>query len=236
MVPWSLFVMQVIVSKQKNIAVTFYRVGPCSISWSLWIVLIDGTYGFRAGVLSLRLVTGDVPPLAQMPGTNARCDGSINGMDTLTPREQAKLLYTTTPDTFSEISGKLGLAMRSLMRWSSSDGGWKKLDSPELARAAEERAKTLAEAKSERDLMLAVVGQEAAIDLRAAVIEKHRLELLDVRRLIEEATQKKDAATARLAGEICKATDLLQKAERRAWGLDTGDGNTQAVTVIVERG
>lgn len=156
-------------------------------------------------------------------------------MEALTNQEHAKLLYTTTPMTFSEVSGKLGLPMRSLMRWSSNDGGWRKEAGPELERQVQEKANALATQKAERDAELTEQAHELAVDLRVGVIDRHRKELQAIRGLLVEAIQSRDISKARFAKTAAQTLEIVQRSERKSWGLDAVEASTEQTCIVIER-
>ena len=156
----------------------------------------------------------------------------------LTDREKARLAYTTTPAQFDEIAESLGVSTRTVMRWSAADGYWRKIQSPELTQQVEARANGIAEAKAERDAILADQAREVAVDLRVGVIERHRKELQAIRALIMDAIRSRDLQAARFAKTTAQTLEILQRSERRAWGLDAGEVdevNHTPVTIIIER-
>ena len=76
-----------------------------------------------------------------------------------------------------------------------------------------------------------------ASEARAEIITRHRLEWQIVRKKLYEAIRAGDLAQVRLARDSADAMDLMQKNERRAWGLDAvafGPGG-EAALVVVER-
>lgn len=81
--------------------------------------------------------------------------------------------------------------------------------------------------------------EQLAIDKRAEVIGRHRLELVGVRNLAYSAIRAKDDAIGFVAGKrakvVAEALAIIQNAERKAWGLDKGEDD-KPTTIILERG
>lgn len=165
--------------------------------------------------------------------------------DSATTRAAARLLYEKTPDaTYESVAVEFGVTSRTLKRWASADGGWRKLDGPIITAKAHEAADRITVAveqagpdASEEAKQAAVdaVRIEAAVDERAAVLARHRTEWVAVRALAVEAVRGRDSSKARLAVDVGKAIDLCQRGERRAWGLDDSNPMAGAV-VVIDRG
>ncbi len=79
------------------------------------------------------------------------------------------------------------------------------------------------------------VAEQAAVDVRASLIDRHREEWEMVRKRIHEAAEDRDFDKAKLGKITAEATKILQDGERKAWGLDAVDGENE-VKVIIERG
>lgn len=167
-----------------------------------------------------------------------------NQPDPAALRQAARHLYESTPATLVEVAAEFGLSDRTLKRYSVADGGWRKLGGLEItarAQAVADKIKTavtdLGPQASEDDRK-AVVDQlrtDAAVDQRAAVLARHRSEWGIVRGLVSEAVRGRDPVKAKLAVDVGRALDLAQRGEARAWGLDAGENNQSAVTVVIER-
>lgn len=158
-------------------------------------------------------------------------------------RAAARLLYETTPLTIEEVAKEVGLSSRTLKRYSTADGGWCKLAAPGLSRRAHEAADRVAstvevlpaDATSERRAeALAATAESVAIDERANVIAKHRKEWGVVNGLIAVAVRSRKLDDAKLAESLCKTIAGKQVGERKAWGLEAGDGD-QKFTVTILR-
>jgi len=160
-------------------------------------------------------------------------------------RDAARELYETTPATLVEVAAEFGVSDRTIKRWSAADGGWAKLSGTEItarAQAVADRIKASVSdigpqaGKEERQAVTAALRTESAIDQRATILAKHRQEWNVVRGLVAEAVRSRDAAAARLALDVGRGLDLVQRGEVRAWGLlDASENKQNAVTVVIER-
>lgn len=160
-------------------------------------------------------------------------------------RDAARHLYETTPATFDQVGEDVGVSGRTVKRWSAANGGWSKLSGPEItarAQAVADRIQTAVTdrgpqaGEDERQEVVAQIRTNAAVDQRAAILARHRSEWGIVRGLVAEAVRGRDAAKAKMAVDVGRALDLAQRGEARAWGLDSGENNQGAVTVVIERG
>lgn len=156
-------------------------------------------------------------------------------------RDAARHLYETTPATFDQVGEDVGVSGRSVKRWSAADGGWSKLSGPEITARAQAVADTIQTAvtdlgpqagEEERQTITAQMREDAAISLRAQLLDRHRQELNAPRKLAYEAMAKKDHELARLAKTVTDAICKIQEAERKAWCLDPADVAKPAVVVI----
>ncbi len=157
-------------------------------------------------------------------------------------RAAARLRYESTPATLKEVAKELGLSRRSVERWSSQDGGWKKVSGQHIAGKAQEladRHRLAVEAlgrdtspKRQQQAVQELTEDEATTE-RAALLVRHRKEWQLPRALMAEAVRERSMDKAKMAKAIAETTSITQKGERLAWGLDAG---TEAkVTVVVER-
>lgn len=160
-------------------------------------------------------------------------------------RDAARELYETTPATFDQVGQDVGVSGRTVKRWSAADGGWSKLSGPDInarARAIADKIQTVVTdlgpqaGEEECKEVVAQLRADAAVDQRAAILARHRSEWGVVRGLVAEAVRGRDAAKAKMAVDVGRALDLAQRGEARAWGLDAGESNQGAVTVVIERG
>lgn len=158
-------------------------------------------------------------------------------------RDAARHLYESTPSTLMAVAAEFGVTDRTIKRWSSSNGGWRKLSGPEVTARAQAIADEInarvtdlsPAADDEREAATAVLRAQSAVDQRAAILARHRSEWAVVRGLVAEAVRARDSAKAKMAVDVGRALELAQRGEARAWGLDVGERNQGAVTVVIER-
>lgn len=169
-------------------------------------------------------------------------DDPSRPLDSIAKREAARAMYEATPDvTYAEVAEHFDVGVRTLMRWSSSDGFWEKAGSPKVtARAHALADQIMAEAGPDADNDAKrhageVVRIEVAAKERAAVLSRHRTEWAVVRGLTAEAVRARDDGKARLAVNVGRALDLAQRGERRAWGLDASEGGSGGNVIVIER-
>lgn len=90
----------------------------------------------------------------------------------------------------------------------------------------EEAEKTAAERSA--------VVEDAAVRLRASLLERHRSEWNMARKIAYEAVQARDFDKAKLAKITTETLRNIQDGERKAWGLDAGEVGDKVV--VIERG
>jgi hypothetical protein len=144
--------------------------------------------------------------------------------------------------TLAEVSNHVDCSERTVKRWSAGDGGWKKAGGPRLTERAQDVANQMAKAAAEletadapseiRDAAMADVREAIAVDGRVELMVSHRKELKVINGLLSEAIRNRNDASARLAWRIAQTLAIKQRAERLAWGLDSGE---QTHTVVIER-
>lgn len=78
--------------------------------------------------------------------------------------------------------------------------------------------------------------QQAAVAMRADIIERHRKEWSVSRGLVGEAVSKRDFDRAKLAKITSETLKIIQDGERKAWGLDAADPADKTVVVIERSG
>lgn len=161
----------------------------------------------------------------------------------------ARILYETTPGaTFKQVAEETGISVRSLEERSKRDGGWTKralLPPTGMNEAAQAVADSytgrLAEygdeiSADQKQVAVQETAVETAVDLRAQLIDRHRREWAAPRRLVYEAIQKRDFELAKLAKISTESLRNIQDGERKAWGIDKGEGDEKKVTLVIERG
>lgn len=170
-------------------------------------------------------------------------------------RAAARALYEGTPGATTAIVAKeIGVSGTTITRWKVADG-WKPLPraAPELTGKAGQLANTFKVKMSELgkplsdEVAAAEVSKELAeqhaVDIRAAVLDRHRKEWSAPRKIAYEAIQKSakgDTAgafeTAKLAKILGETLQIVQVGECRAFGLSHdargADGGT---VVLIER-
>lgn len=77
--------------------------------------------------------------------------------------------------------------------------------------------------------------QQAAVALRADIIERHRKEWSVSRGLVGEAVKGRDFERAKLAKITSETLKIIQDGERKAWGLDAADTPSGPSVVVIER-
>lgn len=158
-------------------------------------------------------------------------------------RAACRLMYETTPLTLGGVAKEVGLSARTVKRYSTADGGWRKMVSPGLSRRAHEAADKVkgvveelpADATPERKAeALAATAESVAIDERAKLLAKHRKEWSIVDALVVAAVRSRDLNDAKVADTLCRTIGNKQKGERISWGLEATESD-QKVTVVIER-
>ncbi len=158
-------------------------------------------------------------------------------------RAACRLMYETTPLTIDEVAKEVGLSSRTVKRYSTADGGWRKLAVPGLSKRAHEAADKVAEAVENlpadatierKHEALAATAESVAIDERAKLLAKHRKEWIIVDALVVAAVRSRDLNDAKVADTLCRTIGNKQKGERISWGLETTESD-QKVTVVIER-
>lgn len=168
-------------------------------------------------------------------------------------RAAARAIYEATPGctvamVFQELGGKVPDG--TLRRWKSEDG-WKSAARtiPDLAGRAGQLANSFKVRMSELgkplsdDVAAAEVAREVstqhAVDIRAAVLDRHRKEWAAPRKLAYDAIQKadKDPAAAFERAKLAKITaetlQIVQVGECRAFGLNHDARGADGGTVVV---
>ncbi len=121
--------------------------------------------------------------------------------------------------------------------------GWRKLepDMKGLSKAALEeyrkrRALLKAPTEDELNTLVDEIAAEFAAEARAELLEKHQKEWDYPRTLAYQAIKDKNFELAKLAKITSETLTNTQNGERKAWGLDKGNGNETNIRVVIERG
>jgi transposase len=150
-----------------------------------------------------------------------------------TKREVGRAIYEARPGATCQMVGEeLGVPLSTVRRW-KSEGGWKPNGLQSMAglsRQAAELANKLKVKMSELgkpmsdEVALKEAGQELAeghvVDVRAAVLDRHRKEWSAPRKIAYEAMQSGDFDRAKLAKISSETLQLIQMGECRAYGMN----------------
>lgn len=166
----------------------------------------------------------------------------------------ARALYEGTPGlTFKQCAEKTGMGKSTLERRANAEG-WKKCFgrlkpgemTAEAHKAADMFNRLLDEygpevTAEERALVASEVVHEIAVDIRGAMLDRHRLEWAAPRAMSAEAVRMRDTnpdksfERAKLAKITAETLKIVQDGERKAHGIDAGDLPPGAV-VVIDRG
>lgn len=158
-------------------------------------------------------------------------------------RAAARALWEGDPNiSKKQVAEELGITVRAVDRW-SLDEGWAKrqADMSERAHAAADTYKgQLSELGPEitteqQQQAMTEAAEETAVQLRAKVLERHRKEWNIPRTLVNEAVKARNFDKAKLAKITSETLKIVQDAERKAWGIDSGPDGGGKVTVVIER-
>ncbi|MDH4557810.1 hypothetical protein E8F11_22000 [Pseudomonas sp. BN417] len=147
------------------------------------------------------------------------------------------------------MAKEVGVSERTLKRWSAADGGWRRLTGPEITASAHQVAnqvrRTVGElgpevSTNQQQIAIDKLAEDAAIDLRADVLARHRKEWSAARAISVDAVRLRDSdpekafERAKLAKITAETLAIVQNGERRAWGLDVNEVPA-ATVVVIER-
>lgn len=161
-------------------------------------------------------------------------------------RGQARALWEGSPKaTCASVGKELGVTDTAVRSWMKSDR-WKKIAAGKMAKEAQaaadnyktELSKLGPEVTTEERIAAAEKASEVtAVELRAAVLDRHRKEWSAPRQLSYEAIKGRDFEKAKLAKITAETLMLIQSGERKAWGMDAKDPNPdeEAKTIVIER-
>lgn len=167
-------------------------------------------------------------------------------------RAAARAMYEATPGaTCEKVAEATNIPAGTIRRWKALDG-WKSAAKtiPNLSAKAGQLANTFKVRMSELgkplsdDVAAAEVAKELsdqhAVDVRAAVLDRHRKEWSAPRKLAYEAIQhgaKGDMAKAQDMAKLAKLTaetlQIVQVGECRAFGLNEAARGADGGTVVV---
>lgn len=167
----------------------------------------------------------------------------------------ARVLYESTPGmTLAETAKQVGVGKSTLERYANKQG-WKKNYGKNLApeqvsemtAAAQEAADKFnrkmsdfgPEATAEaREVVTQELVRDATIDVRAAMLDRHRREWAAPRAMSSEAVRARDTdplkafERAKLAKITAETLKIIQDGERKAHGIDVGELPPGSVVVI----
>ena len=173
--------------------------------------------------------------------TDAKTTGRRSYSDDI--KAAAKALWEGDPNiTKQQVAEEDGVPPRAIERWSHAEGWAKrKADMSERAHAAADNYKgKLSELGPEitteqQQQAMTEAAEETAVQLRAKVLERHRKEWNIPRTLVNEAVKARNFDKAKLAKITSETLKIVQDAERKAWGIDSGPDGGGKVTVVIER-
>lgn len=159
----------------------------------------------------------------------------------------ARILYETIPGMSQEkVAEQVGVSTRTVEDWSRKEG-WNKApllppkSMSETAQAvADQYVSKLADygpeiTDEDKQVALLETAEKTAIELRAALIDRHRKEWAGPRKLVYEAIRNRDFELAKLAKITAEQLEIVQRAERKAWGILDKEGESKTTTVIIDR-
>lgn len=154
-------------------------------------------------------------------------------------RAAAKVLYESGKMTVKQVAAEIGISSRTVERWAAADGWERVKPTPEMTERAHRVASKLADTPEnatpeQRQNALAAVTEDEVVAQRADLITRHRTEWRVIGGLITESVKERNIDRAKLAETLARSMKLKQDGERRAWGLEAGEGD-QKVHVIIER-
>lgn len=149
--------------------------------------------------------------------------------------------------TMHELAELTGIPKRSLSIQSRAEGWVKQVKSGQTEEAAAavvrfaEWKALVAQATKADDSPAAEIARPMVEDALASLLERHRKEWSAFRALAAEAVRMRDSdpvksfERAKLAKILTEQMDIVQRAERRAWGIDDRE-TPQGSVVVIERG
>lgn len=158
---------------------------------------------------------------------------------------QARALWEGSPKaTAKSVGEEVGIPRSTILSWMKNQG-WKKIKSAKVSRQAEaaadnykqELSKLGPEVTTEQVADASAKASEVtAVEMRAAVLDRHRTEWQAPRTLSYEAIKARDFEKAKLAKITAETLMLIQSGERKAWGMDTKDKDPdEPNTIVIER-
>lgn len=174
---------------------------------------------------------------------DTKADG-ISGDDL--KKAQAQALWEGNPSvTYKDVSEAVGASVKTVRSW-AMQSRWVKKPSGAMAKEAataadnykQELRKLGAEITTEeRDAAANQASAVTAVEMRAAVLDRHRKEWQAPRQLSYEAIKERNFERAKLAKISAETLMLIQSGERKAWGLDakTPNPDDDDKVIVIER-
>jgi len=168
-------------------------------------------------------------------------------------RAAARAIFESKPGvTCNEIAHEMGVHEGTLRRWKSDAAKaghpWRAAKhmppalsgrAGELANSFKVRATELGpEVSAEQEHAIAEeVAEMNAIQVRAEVLRRHRVEWSAPRKIAYEAMKEESLDKARLAKVMAETITMIQAGETRAYGLDRASrgGDAEGTVVVIER-
>lgn len=169
-------------------------------------------------------------------------------------RATAKALYEGDPVVSKrQVAEEMGIPYATIDKWSKggdtgTEDKWVKRTGENLSERAHAVADTYKAKLSElgpeitteqQQKVAEQTAEDTAVELRAALINKHRQEWSAVRNLLykgmKQAAEAKGFEASKFAKISAETMKIMHDAERRSWGIDSGPDGQTKVQVIIER-
>lgn len=160
---------------------------------------------------------------------------------------QARALWEGTPSaTACSVAKEIGRSRSSVLRWMKA-GNWRKLPAKKVNAMAQKAADNYRQELSklgpevtaeQKEEAAAKASEVTAVEMRTAVLERHRKEWSAPRTISYEAIKERNFEKAKLAKITAETLMLIQSGERKAWGMDVKDPNppeTEDDIIVIER-
>lgn len=135
----------------------------------------------------------------------------------------ARIKWESDPSlTFEALAGELKVSRVAVSKRASTDGWQRTTDLRTLAQLAHAKsdAREVTAKVSPEVTRETIAARDAAVDLRADVIDRHKADLARHRTLHSDEEQAADLEACKRAKMSMEALTLRHKAERAAYGLD----------------
>lgn len=156
--------------------------------------------------------------------------------------------YESTPGmTFDALARDTGIPRPTLQRW-AREFEWKKMPQvmPQVNAKAAEMVNKIKMKMSELGVPMSdhvaaeeaakAVAEQNAVEIRAAVLDRHRKEWAAPRKIAYDAMKNNDLDKAKLAKLAAETLQIVQIGESRAFGLNEANRGADGGTIVaVER-